>query len=152
VVEVNLHGVWNTVHAALPALRAHGEGGAIVLVSSTAGYKASSINGPGGEAYAASKHAVVGLMRQFAYHLGPEGIRVNTIHPAGTATDMVLNPTMQAHLQNEIDPTRPIYNVLPVHLVEPRDITEALLYLVGESGRYVTGLTLAVDAGFQVRL
>jgi NAD(P)-dependent dehydrogenase (short-subunit alcohol dehydrogenase family) len=65
---------------------------------------------------------------------------------------MVLNPTMQAHLQNEIDPTRPIYNVLPVHLVEPRDITEALLYLVGESGRYVTGLTLAVDAGFQVRL
>jgi NAD(P)-dependent dehydrogenase (short-subunit alcohol dehydrogenase family) len=114
--------------------------------------KACSVDGAGGEAYAASKHGVVGLMRHFAVHLGKHGIRVNTLHPAGVDTLMVSNEAMRRHLTHDLEDARSISNVLPVCLIECADITHGMLYLVSEAGRYVTGVTLSIDGGFNVRL
>ena len=96
IVDVNLIGAWNTVDAAIPALIAGGRGGSIVLTSSTQGIKASGTDRPGLQAYAASKRGLVALMQGWASQLAPHSIRVNTIHPSGVATDMILNETTMA--------------------------------------------------------
>ena len=99
VINVNLTGVFNTVETAIPSMIERGQGGAIVLTSSTAGI--NGIGGPtrGGLGYTAAKHGVVGLMRSYANNLAPHSIRVNTVHPTGVATPMVLNEPMQAWIQ-----------------------------------------------------
>src|SRR3712207_6255983 len=87
MIDINLSGVFKTVRAAVPHLRAHGEGGAIVLTSSTAGIK-----GLGNLAhYVAAKHGVVGLMKTLANELAPDMIRVNSVHPTAVDTDMIHN-------------------------------------------------------------
>ena len=96
IVEVNLIGAWNTVDAAIPALIAGGRGGSIVLTSSTQGIKASGTDRPGLQAYAASKRGLVALMQGWAMQLAPHSIRVNTIHPSGVATDMIINEATMA--------------------------------------------------------
>src|SRR5262249_34957154 len=84
IADVNLIGVWNTVMAGVPSMRAARRGGSIVLVSSTQGLKGVGGDGTaGGAAYTATKHGVVGLMRSFTHWLADENIRVNTIHPTG---------------------------------------------------------------------
>ncbi|WP_181782933.1 mycofactocin-coupled SDR family oxidoreductase [Pseudonocardia pini] len=148
VVGVNLTGVFNAVHVAAPKLIEQGQGGAIVLTSSTQGISGRGGDGSGAvTGYAASKHGVVGLMHSFAHY----NIRVNTVHPTGVATPMVQNEVIGRWIEENpgaLDQTR---NLLDVGLVEPRDISNAILYLVSDDGRYVTGSTLPVDAGFLVR-
>ena len=91
-VEVNLFGVWNTVQAAAPVMIEQGRGGAIVLTGSTLGLVGRGGNGRGGsDGYCASKHAIVGLGRTWAHWLAPHNIRVNSVHPAGANTPMVIN-------------------------------------------------------------
>ena len=148
VVDVNLTGVDNTVKAVAPAMIERGKGGAIVLTSSTAGINGIGGNTPGGLGYTASKHGVVGLMRAYANYLAPYGIRVNSVHPTGVNTPMVVNEVMQAFLQQDPTMGQAMMNALPVDLVEPADISNAILFLVCDDGRYVTGVTLPVDAGF----
>lgn len=87
VIDINQTGVWHTAKAAVPHLIEQGTGGSIINISSTAGLKGT----PNVAAYSASKHAVVGIMRTLAIELAPHRIRVNTIHPTGVATDMILN-------------------------------------------------------------
>ena len=87
VIDINLKGVWHTVKAAVPTMIEQGAGGSIILTSSTAGIKGT----PNVSAYTASKHGVVGLMKTFALELAPHHIRVNSVHPTGVATDMILN-------------------------------------------------------------
>jgi NAD(P)-dependent dehydrogenase (short-subunit alcohol dehydrogenase family) len=84
VIEVNLTGVFNTVETAIPSLIERGQGGAIVLTSSTGGN--NGIGGPsaGALGYAASKHGVVGLMRVYANNLAPHSIRVTRCTPPGS--------------------------------------------------------------------
>jgi SDR family mycofactocin-dependent oxidoreductase len=151
VVGVNLTGVWNTVRAALPTLVDQGQGGSIVITSSTAGLK--GIGGPtaGGEAYAASKHAVVGLMRSFATNYSPMSIRVNTVHPTGVNTPMINNERMAAILAEMPEVIGASANLMPVPVVEPADITNAVVWLCSDEARYVTGVSLPVDAGFTVK-
>jgi SDR family mycofactocin-dependent oxidoreductase len=153
VIEVNLAGVWRTIRIAVPHMIERGQGGAIVITSSTAGLKALG----GGDSvaldsYTASKHGVVGLMRVFAKSLAPHSIRVNTVHPTGVNTPMVVNEVMQARLQ-EMGATSfdALTNLLPVELLEPLDISNAIAWLVSDEARYVTGVTLPVDAGFTIR-
>jgi (+)-trans-carveol dehydrogenase len=81
-IGVNLGGVWKTVKAAVPHLKAGGRGGSIIITSSVGGLKAYPHVGH----YVAAKHGVVGLMRTFAVELGAESIRVNTIHPTHVNT------------------------------------------------------------------
>lgn len=151
VIDVNLTGVWNTVRAAVPVLVEQGQGGAIVLTSSTAGLKGIGGDSGGGQGYTASKHGVVGLMRSFANQLGPHGIRVNTVHPTGVNTPMVVNEFMQAWLAEDPSIAGAMTNLLPVEVLEAVDISNAIVWLVSDDARYVTGVTLPVDAGFTVK-
>jgi (+)-trans-carveol dehydrogenase len=147
MIDINLTGVWNTCRVALPHLIAGGRGGSIVLTSSTAGLKGIGGDSAGGEGYTAAKHGVVGLMRTFANTLAQHRIRVNTVHPTGVNTPMVVNPVMEKFLAEDPSIAGAITNLLPVDMIEAVDISNAILFLVSDDGRYVTGVTLPVDAG-----
>ena len=97
---------------------------------------------------AAAKHGVVGLMRSYANQLAQHSIRVNTIHPTGVNTPMVVNDAMQEFLQSDPQLSNAMANALPVPMIEAVDLSNAILFLVSDAGRYVTGVTLPVDAGF----
>lgn len=151
MIEINLSGAWKTVRAAVPHIVAGGRGGAVVLTSSLA---AITVNENIAH-YSAAKHGLIGLMRVLAKELGPQSIRVNTVHPTTVATDMILNePTYRLFRPDIENPTRADFeeaasqmNKLPVSMVEPIDISNAILYLVSDDGRYVTGTTHVIDAG-----
>jgi SDR family mycofactocin-dependent oxidoreductase len=148
VLEVNLVGAFHTAKAAIPHLIAGGRGGSIVFTSSTAGLKGFGGLQGGGLGYAASKHGIVGLMRTLANALAPNSIRVNTVHPTAVNTMMAVNPAMTSFLENYPDGGPHLQNPMPVGLLEPEDISAAIAYLVSDAGKYVTGVTLPVDAGF----
>jgi SDR family mycofactocin-dependent oxidoreductase len=148
VVAVNLIGVWNTCRVSIPHLLSGERGGAMVLTSSTAGLKGFSGATSGAVGYTAAKHGVVGIMRTLANALASQNIRVNTIHPTGVNTAMVVNPVMQEWIENEPDDGAYLGNPLPVELLEPEDISNAVSFLVSDEARYVTGVTFPVDAGF----
>jgi SDR family mycofactocin-dependent oxidoreductase len=147
-IDINLTGVFNTVEAVLPSMIERGAGGAIVLTSSTAGLR--GILGPsrGSLAYVASKHGLVGLMRSYANNLAAHSIRVNTVHPTGVETPMIVTPSIDAFLEANPELVAHVTNPMPVGLVSVDDVTSAVLYLVSDDGRYVTGTTLTVDGGF----
>jgi SDR family mycofactocin-dependent oxidoreductase len=145
-IDINLTGVFNTVEVTIPAMIERGQGGAIVLTSSTAGVSGIGGRTRGGIGYTAAKHGVVGLMRTYANSLAPHRIRVNSIHPTGVNTPMVVNDAMQRILAQS--DSGALQNALPVQLVEPVDISNAIVWLVSDDARYVTGITLPVDAGF----
>ncbi len=150
-VDVMLNGVYFTIEAALPALLRHGDGGAIVITSSAAGLR--SVNSGfgtmshGAAGYNAAKHGVVGLMRYFATSLAEKNIRVNSVHPGGVATPMVQNEQMRRFSADHPEFGAAQQPLLPVEFIEPGAVSDALVYLCGESGRYITGITLPVDAG-----
>ena len=157
MIDVNLTGVFKTVRAALPHLRAGGNGGAIVLTSSTAGIMGL----PNLAHYVAAKHGVVGLMKTLALELAPEMIRVNSVHPTSVDTDMIHNEQTYGTFRPDKAPgevTRDdvgeafqSLNALPVRWVEPVDISNAILFLVSDDARYVTGVQLPVDAGSVIK-
>ncbi len=130
-----------------------GDGGAIVLTSSVAGLVgigapvAGSLGG-----YTVAKHGVVGLMRAYANFLAQFNIRVNSVHPAGGVnTPMIDNEFTRSWLEGFAQQSLggpDMSNPLPVETLEPEDIANAVYYLVSDAGRYVTGVTLPVDAGF----
>jgi NAD(P)-dependent dehydrogenase (short-subunit alcohol dehydrogenase family) len=151
-VDTMLGGVFFTLQAAVPAMLDRGEGGSIVITSSVAGLRpfAHGLDRltPGELGYGAAKHGVVGLMRNYALALGEHGIRVNTVHPMGVRTPMVENPFM-----DELRATAPTgwgANVMGTPILEPRSITDAVLWLCSDEARYVTGVTLPVDAGMML--
>jgi len=148
VLDVNLTGVYHTVEVAKPSMVEGGRGGAIVITSSTAGINGIGGDTPGGLGYTASKHGVVGLMRSYANTLAPYSIRVNTVHPTGVNTPMVVNEVMQKFLEQDPQMGQAMANALPVDMIEAVDISNAIVFLVSDAGRYVTGVTLPVDAGF----
>jgi SDR family mycofactocin-dependent oxidoreductase len=152
VIETNLTGVFITAKAAVPHIRAHGEGGSILLISSALGLRGMQ----NVSAYSAAKHGVVGLMRSLAIELAPDRIRVNSIHPTNVATPLVLNentfklfrPDLEAPGEDDVREAFTGLNLLEVPWIEPGDISEAVLYLAAGSGRYVTGSLHKVDAGW----
>lgn len=152
LVEVNLFGVWNTVQAAAPVMIEQGRGGAIVITSSTQGLTGRGGNGSAAmDGYCASKHGVVGLMRSWAHWLAPHNIRVNSVHPTGVATPMIQNEAIEQYFAENPGVGDALANLMPVPMVEPIDISHAIAWLVSDAARYVTGVTLPVDAGFVVR-
>lgn len=156
VLDVNLSGVWRTYRASIGHLRAGGRGGAIVITSSAAGLRAL----PNAAHYAAAKSGLVGFMKALAVELGPEGIRVNTIHPTTVDTGMVRNDaTLSLFLPREDVPrTEEAFarvaqslNVLPVPWISADVVSDLVVFLASESGRYITGAAIPVDAGMSVR-
>jgi SDR family mycofactocin-dependent oxidoreductase len=154
-VDVMLKGVHYTIEAALPALLQHGEGGAIVITSSTAALSGMHVRFGmkchGGSGYVAAKEGVVGLMRYYANALGEKYIRVNTVHPGNVASPMTVNEQVNQMNANQPGWAAALTNLLPVGLMEVGDVSEAMIYLCGRSGRYVTGVALPVDAGNAIR-
>ncbi|BBX66375.1 3-ketoacyl-ACP reductase [Mycobacterium saskatchewanense] len=151
VIDVNLSGVHHTVEAAIPTLVSQGAGGSIVLTSSAAGLAGIGSADAGSIGYAAAKHGVVGLMRVYANLLAQHNIRVNSIHPSGVDTPMINNEfTRQwlAQLVAQSDSPPDMGNALPVQVLTPEDIANAVAWLVSDQARYITGVALPVDAGF----
>ena len=151
MVDVNLTGVWQTCKAAVPHLVRGGRGGSMILTSSAAGLMAYPNIGH----YVAAKHGVVGLMKTLALELAPQNIRVNSLHPTQVNTPMIMNETIyRLFLPDQEHPTAEGFapvsqemNALPIPWVESVDISNALVFLASDEARYITGVTLPVDAG-----
>ncbi len=151
VIDVNLTGVHHTVEAAIPTMIDQGTGGSIVLISSAAGLAGIGSADAGSIGYAAAKHGLVGLMRVYANLLAQHSIRVNSIHPAGVDTPMINNEFIRqwlADLVAQSDSPPDMGNALPVQILQPDDIANAVAWLVSDQARYITGVTLPIDAGF----
>jgi NAD(P)-dependent dehydrogenase (short-subunit alcohol dehydrogenase family) len=147
VIGVNLTGVFNAGRVAIPSMIENGQGGAIVLTSSTAGLIGIGSNSPGMLGYTAAKHGVIGLMRSWANYLAPHNIRVNSVAPTGVSTPMTVNDHLAKLFEQEPGIAAGMQNALPVEMVDAIDISNAILWLVSDAARYVTGITLPVDAG-----
>jgi SDR family mycofactocin-dependent oxidoreductase len=143
-LDINLGGVWNTMVATVPHLIVAG-GGSIIATSSTSGLKGTPWLGP----YVAAKHGVVGIVRMMANELARHNIRVNTVHPTGVNTPLATNGFEVLNEFITEDPKMgPIFvNPMPVELLDPVDISNAVLFLASDEARYVTGTQLKVDAG-----
>jgi (+)-trans-carveol dehydrogenase len=139
MIDINLSGVWRTAKAAIPHLIAN-KGGSIIITSSVAGLAG-------------------GLMRTLAMELAPHFIRVNSLHPTNVDTDMIQNEALYRVFRPDLaHPTRDDFkqvadtmNTLPIPWVEPVDISNALLFLASDEARYITGVTLPVDAGITLK-
>jgi SDR family mycofactocin-dependent oxidoreductase len=151
-INVDLNGVYFTIEAALPAMLRHADGGAIVITSSAVGFKSASptyaTKSHGSAGYTTAKHGVIGLMRYYATILAEKNIRVNTVHPSVVATPMAINPQADQYLAENPGWATAMRNLLPIPILDVEDVTAAMVYLCGQSGRYITGTTLVVDAGF----
>ncbi|HYJ56964.1 MAG TPA: mycofactocin-coupled SDR family oxidoreductase [Mycobacterium sp.] len=151
VIDVNLTGVYNTVDVAMKPMIKFGNGGAIVLISSVAGLVGVGAPVAGSVGYAAAKHGIVGIMRVYANFLAQYSIRVNSVHPAGVNTPMIDNDFTRSWLAGVAQQSQggpDMGNALPVQALEPEDIANAVFWLVSDAARYVTGVTLPVDAGY----
>lgn len=148
-IDINLTGVWNTMVAGTPHLIAAG-GGAMVATSSTLGI----VGRPFFSAYTASKHGVVGIMKSLANELAKYNIRVNTVHPTGVDTPMLHGLGGMQTLLDQEPRMAPLFEkalTTPNGMVEAQDISNAILFLVADTGRYITGLQMTVDAGMTNR-
>ncbi len=156
ILDVNLTGAWHTARAALPHLRASG-GGSIIITSSTSGL----VGMPNIGHYVASKHGAVGLMKSLALELAAEKIRVNTVNPTNVRTDMLVNDAVVDLFAADVPPAERTNEVMderyganqamPIPWVECIDISNAVLWLASDEARFVTGTTIAVDAGSTAR-
>lgn len=151
MLDVNLTGVWHTCRATAPHLIARGAG-SMILTSSIAG-----LRGLVGVAhYTAAKHGVIGLMRSLANELAPHNVRVNCISPTNVDTPMIHNDLVSSAFRPDLDrpPTRAEFaeaarsmNMLAVPWVDAVDVANAALFLASDEARYITAVTLPVDAG-----
>jgi SDR family mycofactocin-dependent oxidoreductase len=152
MIDINLTGVFNTVRATLPSMVERGEGGSVVLTSSTAGIRAYANTAH----YTAAKHGVIGLMKVLAQEAGPHRIRVNAVCPTTVRTPLVINDStfelFAPHLEHptEDDVREPFesLNILPgVAWIEPEDVSDAVVFLCSDAAKYITGVALPIDAG-----
>ncbi len=151
MIDINLSGVWRTLRAVVPSMIEAGRGGSIIITSSNAGVRGI----PNLAHYVSAKHGVLGLMKTFAAELAEHWIRVNAILPSSTDTVMINNPAIYSLFNPGVEnPTRELslpgyqaLNLLPIPMIEPRDISNGVLWLASDDARYVTGIELPVDAG-----
>jgi SDR family mycofactocin-dependent oxidoreductase len=149
-IDTMLTGVYYTLRAATEPMVESGRGGSIVITGSTSTFQGVAFNqkllNPGQVGYGAAKHGVVAIMRNFAKALGQYNVRVNLVAPQGVRTPMLVNPYFGPSVRDGAPPGW-MANVLNTDLVEPQDISEAVLWLLSDQARYVTGTSIAVDSG-----
>lgn len=154
VIDVNLTGTWRTLRAVVPAMIEAGNGGSIIVVSSSAGVKAT----PGNSHYAASKHGLTALTNSLALEAGEYGIRVNSIHPYSVATPMTENDAMLG-----VFGAHPSYlhgfapmPYLPVgqsatgkrsDFMSVEEVAEVVVWLAGDNSSTLSGSQISVDRG-----
>jgi len=151
MIDINLTGVWKSLKASVPHITAGGRGGSIVITSSLA----AIIVQPNIAHYSAAKGGLIQLSKVLAKELAPQGIRVNTVHPGTVLTPMVLNepsyrlfrPDLEHPTQEDFEAVARSMTGLPTSAIDPVDMSNAIVYLVSDDGRYVTGTTHVVSAG-----
>src|SRR6201997_2791481 len=152
MIDINLTGVFNAVRAALPSMVERGEGGSLVLTSSTAGLRAYANTAH----YTAAKHGVVGLMKVLTQELGPHRIRVNAVCPTTVRTPLVINdatfqlfaPDVENPGEDDVREPFEGLNILPgVAWIEPSDVSDAVVFLCSAAAKFITGVALPIDAG-----
>jgi len=151
MIDINLTGVWKSLKASVPYITAGGRGGSIVITSSLA----AIIVQPNIAHYSAAKGGLIQLSKVLAKELAPQGIRVNTVHPGTVLTPMVLNepsyrlfrPDLEHPTQEDFEAVARSMTGLPTSAIDPVDMSNAIVYLVSDDGRYVTGTTHVVSAG-----
>jgi len=155
VVSTNLSGGFHVVTAAIPHLVSGGRGGSIVFTGSTAGVRPTANLNTAALAYTASTRGLVGICKQYAASLAEHSIRVNIVHPTGVASGMTMNEAMgrlaaeaAAGGKNSITEMQ---NALPVEILQPSDISDTIAFLVSDQAKWITGVSLPVDAGFSIR-
>lgn len=157
VMNTNLIGTINAIHAALPHL---GEGASIVATGSTAalmdvGKNDNPGTDPGGSAYLHSKRLLSQYVHNLAAELAPRGIRANVVHPTNTNTPMLqsapmyksFRPDLENPTQADAEPVFYVQQAMKVPWVEPEDISNLVLFLASDEARYITGTQQRVDAG-----
>ncbi len=105
----------------------------------------------GAAGYTAAKHGVIGVMRHYATSLAEKNIRVNSVHPGGVATPMIINEAMGNSSATIPSSARLSSRSCPMPPMEPEVITDTMVYLCGPSGRYLTGVALPIDGGLTLK-
>lgn len=154
VIDVNLNGTWKTIRAAVPAMIEAGNGGSIIIVSSSAGLKAT----PGNGHYAASKHGLTSLTNSLALEVGEYGIRVNSIHPYSIDTPMVEKEAMMELFGKfpsfihsfKPFPYRPVSQEGASSLQDfmtAEEVSDVVAWLAGDGSMTISGSQINVDRG-----
>ena len=146
MIDINLKGAWLVARRVIPVMIRQ-RSGVIVNNSSVAGLRGMRRLSH----YAASKWGLTGLTKSWAIELAPHGVRVNSIHPTGVNTPMNDGLAWLEGKTPEQIAEASAGNLLPVPWIEPEDVAEAVLYLVSDRARYVTGTQLVLDAGLLTR-
>ncbi len=153
MLDINLGGVWKAARAVAPGMIDR-RLGSMVFISSVLGHKPNVDFAH----YTAAKHGVVGLARTMALELASFSVRVNTVDPTSVNTDMITN---QLYLDRTVGHEGATleeafqhwgaWNALPVPWIEPIDVANAVLFLLSDEARYITGVSLPVDAGAMLK-
>lgn len=154
VVGSNLTGVFNTVAAVAPGMAQRGYG-RIVTVSSMLGRSSA----PTQAAYTASKWGVIGMSKSAAQELGHSGVTVNVVAPGNIDTPMVKNdnmyrkiwPDLESPTWDDIAPILGQLHAQPAAILDPFEVTRAVLFLADEASTHLTGIVIPVDAGAATR-
>lgn len=137
MTDVNLKGVFFGAKHALIAMRKHGQGGSMILVSSVV----SKVGPPGYTHYAAAKGGVTMLAKSLALEVGAEGIRVNSLHPGLIRTAMT-----------DPFPEQAFAPMIPLKRFGlPEEMASSILFLASDRSRFMTGAELVADGGFTVQ-
>ncbi len=151
LIDTNLTGVFHAMRAVVPHMIRQNYG-RIVATSSMAG----KMGFPNIAHYVAAKWGVIGLVKSLALEVAGSGITVNAVCPTTVNTDMINNdaayrlflPGVENPTREQAMPAFQAMNPIPIPWVEPQDISNAILFLVTDDSRYITGETIAIAAGF----
>ena len=151
IIDVDLTGVWRTLATAIPSVIEAGHGGSVIVISSVAALKGTSNIG----AYVAAKTGVIGLMQTAARELAQFGIRANAVCPTNVNTAMLhteagyrmFRPDLEHPTEEDVAGPLSRFHLIREPWVEPRDVSDAVLFLASDLSRTVTGHTLPVDLG-----
>ncbi|WP_109526628.1 MULTISPECIES: mycofactocin-coupled SDR family oxidoreductase [Nocardia] len=152
-IGVMLSGVRNAIQVAYPHMVERGQGGAFILISSSAALLGKTTANGGDDAYGIAKLGVIGLAQMYANYLGRYNIRVTAIAPTGVATPMMTeNPEAFPFMAQNAEVLGDMSNLLPVQMITAEDVSETVLFLADNTtGKYFTGSVLKIDAGLTAK-
>jgi SDR family mycofactocin-dependent oxidoreductase len=156
VFDIDFIGCYNAFMVAYPHLK---DGASMMATGSVAGMISGTVDnpatGPGGAGYALAKRTIAQLVHDMSVALAPRMIRVNAVHPTNVNTHLLQNEGLYRIFRPDLEnPTAadaeiafPAMQAMPIPWIDPRDVSQAVLFLASDESRYVTGLQFRIDAG-----